>query len=305
MLEADWVYGWCERHLGATPIRELLSSTTMSSVVAVQLDDGRSVVLKKRPDEQGRAKHCVAVQVSLAAQGFPCSRPITGVAVVEGMATHAEEWLPGGTLMREDGAEAAQRSAALLADLMTRMEKLDARPPLPNPEWVRWDHTDPGTFPANARHDARAAVIPLPSWINETAQRVRTRMASASLPWVVGHADWEAQNLRWRGDEPHAVHDWDSLAYQPEAAIAGAAAGAFASTEIPSLAPLDSSRAFLAAYEESRRKPFTSEEANVAWAASLWPALHNARCEVLYEQALVAVTALERQVEARLALAGA
>ena len=305
MLEAAWVHVWCERHLGATPIRELLSKTTMSSVVAVELDDGRSVVVKKRPNEQGRAEHCIAVQVALAAEGFPCPRPITGVTVEEGMAIHAEEWLPGGTLVREDDEAAAQRSAALLADLMTRMEKIDARPPLPNPEWVRWDHSDPGTFPANARHDARAAVIPLPSWIEDSAQRVRARMASVSLPSLVGHADWEAQNLRWRGDQPHAVHDWDSLACLSEAAIAGSAAGAFASTEIPSLAPLDSSRAFLNAYEERRDRPFTTEETNVAWAASIWHAIHNARAEVLHEQPPVAFTALEAQVDERLALARA
>jgi hypothetical protein len=130
-------------------------------------------------------------------------------------------------------------------------------------------------------------------------------MRSVELPRVVGHADWEAQNLRWKGKKPHAVHDWDSLAYVSEAALVGAAAGDFASGKVPFLAPLDSSAAFLHAYEESRRRPFTSEETNVAWAASLWPSLHNARCEVLYEQPSVALASLEPQVEARLALARA
>jgi hypothetical protein len=41
---------------------------------------------------------------------------------------------------------------------------------------------------------------------------------AAGLPCVLGHADFEAQNLRWHGREVWAVHDWDSLAWQPEAA---------------------------------------------------------------------------------------
>jgi hypothetical protein len=305
MKPPNWVHVWCKHELGAAPVNELLSSVAMSSVVAVELDDGRSVVLKKRPDEQGRAKHCVSAQYWLAVGGFPCARPVTCATVIDGMAIHAEEWLPGGMLMREDDEEAARRSAVLLADLMVRLEGIDVHPPLPNPAWVRWDHTDPGIFPSYEWHDARATLMPLPAWIEEAAQRVRARMSSVALPRVVGHADWEAQNLRWRGHQPHAVHDWDSLAYLPEAAIAGAAAGDFASAEIPSLAPLDSSHAFLDAYEESRGRAFTTEETNVAWAASLWPTLHNARGEVLYEQPPVALTALEEQVDVRLALARA
>jgi Ser/Thr protein kinase RdoA (MazF antagonist) len=119
-----------------------------------------------------------------------------------------------------------------------------------------------------------------------------------------GHADWESQNLRWHGDRPWAVHDWDSLAWLPEAAIAGAACGAFASYAEPTLAPIASSEAFLDAYQRVRR-PFTAEELEVAWAASLWPALHNARGEALWDTPPVAITAVREQGAARLARAGA
>lgn len=122
------------------------------------------------------------------------------------------------------------------------------------------------------------------------------RLRQADLPSVIGHADWEAQNLRWHGSEPHAVHDWDSLAWLPEAAI-GAASGAFASTEIPDLAPLESSAVFVDAYEHGRGQAFTVDERQVAWAASLWPALHNARAEVLYGRTPLASHALANQAE--------
>jgi hypothetical protein len=116
----DWVYLWCQRILAAAPTKELLSSTAMSNVVAVELDDGRSVVIKRRPDEEGRAKRCVSVQCSLALAGFPCPRPLTDVTIIDGMAIHAEEWLPGGTLVQGDDQDAARSSALLFADLMAR-----------------------------------------------------------------------------------------------------------------------------------------------------------------------------------------
>ena len=74
------------------------------------------------------------------------------------------------------------------------------------------------------------------------------------------------------GTEPHVVYDWDSLAWLPEAAVVGAAAGMFASAEGPILAPLESSMAFLDAYQVSRGRKFSVEEREVAWAASIWPA---------------------------------
>jgi hypothetical protein len=97
-----------------------------------------------------------------------------------------------------------------------------------------------------------------------------------SPPWVRwDHADFEAQNLRWHGREVWAVHDWDSLAWQPEAALAGAASGAFASDGPPTLAPIESSEAFLVAYQDIRGRSFTAVEREIAWAASLWMAAYN------------------------------
>lgn len=278
----------------------------MSVVLGLELDDGRTVVLKARPaGQERRAASCVAVQRELAEQGFPCARPLTGVSLAGDRAVNAEEWRPGGEMMRDESEPAARRSAALLADLMARLEQLSAEPPLPNPEWVRWDHDGPGLFPVNPFHDPRAAVTPLPDVIPETARRARDRIRRAALDPVLGHADWEAQNLRWQEGRPHVVYDWDSLACLPEAAVVGAAAGAFASTEIPTLAPVAGSEAFLDGYAEARGRVSSAEELEVAWAASLWPALHNARGEVLWAQPPVALAALEAQAETRLRLARA
>jgi hypothetical protein len=129
--------------------------------------------------------------------------------------------------------------------------------------------------------------------------------ATAALPCVLGHADFEAQNLRWHGRQVWAVHDWDSLAWQPEAALAGAASGAFASAGPPVLAPIESSEAFLAAYQDIRGRLFTAAEQETAWAASLWMAACNAREEALLGSTTAGGDMLRAQAAERLCRANA
>ena len=109
----------------------------------------------------------------------------------------------------------------------------------------------------------------MPAYVADTAQRARRRILAAGLPCVLGHADFEAQNLRWHGQQVWAVHDWDSLAWQPEAALAGVASGSFASSGPPALASVESSKAFLVACQDIRGRMFTGAEQEIAWAASV------------------------------------
>jgi len=284
----------------------------MADVLGLRLADGREVAVKARPDQNGREATCLEVQRFLAERGFPCAAPLTGVTLHDGIAIHAEQWRPGGEMLRGDDPATAVLFAEQLARLVDLAADIEVGgtapgavpPPLPNPEWVRWDHPGPGPWPAISYHDARAARRPMPAGVEDAAVRIRERLALSRLPRMLGHADWETQNLRWIGDKPWAVHDWDSIAWLPEAAIAGAACGAFASAETPTLAPIAASAAFLDAYQAARR-PFTAEELEVAWAASLWLALHNARGEALWELPPVAIGAVADQAVERLSLAGA
>jgi hypothetical protein len=187
----------------------------------------------------------------------------------------------------------------VFARLMTELADVTVAPPLPNPRWVRWDHTDSGVWPAIDVLDDRDQSA-VPAYVVDTAERARGRILAAGLPCVLGHADFEAQNLRWHGRAVWAVHDWDSLAWQPEAALVGAASGAFVSAGPPTLAPIDSSDAFLTAYQDLRGHVFTAEEREVAWAASLWPAAHNARWEALHGDTPVSGLALTAQAAERL-----
>jgi Ser/Thr protein kinase RdoA (MazF antagonist) len=227
-------------------------------------------------------------------QGFPCPTPLTDAVFEGGFAVHAEQFVEGGEIETADTPAAAARSAALLGDLARRLAALDLQPPLPNPEWVRWD-----SLPE------RQALSAVPAWIDETQRRVHTKLAGCQLPGALGHVDWEAQNIRWKHRAPLVVHDWDSLAWLPEAAVVGTAAGVFASHGRPTLAPLVSSAAFLAAYEAERGAAFSPYEMEIAWAASLWVALHNARDELIYGRPLLSFARLEAQRAERLARARA
>jgi hypothetical protein len=299
----DWLPAWCLDHLGGEPAGVLFQLEQISMVFGLRLAGGTDVVVKARPDD-GRASSCVAAQARLAERGFPCARPLTRVTRVGQLAVHAEEFRPGGDVLRGDSPDVAVRYAQVFARLMAALAGVTVAPPLPNPRWVRWDHTDPGLWPAIDFLD-NSDQSAVPAYVVETAERARSRILAAGLPCVLGYADFEAQNLRWHGHQVWAVHDWDSLAWQPEAALAGAASGAFASSGPPTLAPVESSEAFLATYQDIRGRPFTAQEQQVAWAASLWTAAHNARWEAVRGDTPLSCEALRAQAAERLRRAGA
>jgi hypothetical protein len=299
----DWLPAWCLDHLGGEPSDVLFHLQQISMVFGLRLAGGRDVVVKARADD-GRAGSCVSAQARLAERGFPCARPLTPVVGVGSLAVHAEEFRPGGEVLHGDSPEIATRCAEVFAWLMAELADVTVAPPLPNPPWVRWDHTDSGVWPAIECLDNWDQSV-VPAYVVDTAERTRRRILAAGLACVLGHADFEAQNLRWHGQQVWAVHDWDSLAWQPEAALAGAASGSFASSGPPMLAPIESSEAFLAAYQDIRGHLFTAAEQEVAWAASLWMAAYNAREEALRGNTTVCRDALRAQAAERLGLANA
>jgi Ser/Thr protein kinase RdoA (MazF antagonist) len=299
----DWLAPWCEEHLGSAD-RVLFTSSQLSAVFGIRLDDGREVVVKARSEPKDRIASCLQAQEHLAAAGFPCPRPVTPPSAVGDLTVHAETLLAGGDLLRGTSDDVARKCAQGFAWLMTLLEPLQIRPPLPNPYWLRWEHLERGIWP-DVPWLAGGDSTGLPDFIIDTATRTGRRLHSASLPYVLGHGDFEAQNLRWKDCELWAVHDWDSLAWLPEAALVGAASGVFTSSEAPILAPLESSEAFLNAYQDRRGRRFTREEEEVAWAASLVAAVHDAREEALLRRPPVTTLPLSQQAEERLRRADA
>jgi hypothetical protein len=299
----DWLPAWCGDHLGSEPVDVLFQLHQTSMVCGLRLADGTDVVVKARAGE-GRAASCVAAQAWLAERGFPCARPLTAAAAVGSLAVHAEEFRTGGDVLPGDSPDVAVSYAEVFARLMDELNDLTVVPPLPNPRWVRWDHADSGLWPTIESLEVRDQNA-VPAYVVDTARRVRLRLLAADLPCVLGHADFEAQNLRWHGREVWAVHDWDSLAWQPEAALVGTASGSFSSTWAPTLASIESSEAFLTRYQDTRGRLFTAAEQEVAWAGSLWLAAHNARWEALHGDPPVSGNALRVQAAERLRRANA
>ena len=184
--------------LGGEPAGVLFQLEQVSMVFGLRLAGGTDVVVKARADG-GRAVPCVAAQARLAERGFPCARPLTPVVGVGSLAVHAEEFRPGGEVLYGDSPEVAVRCAEVFARLMTELAGVAVAPPLPNPPGCA------GTTPMPGRGRRSMSSI-----TGTRAPCPRTSLTRPCGPgggcWppaacVLGHADFEAQNLRWHGEQ--------------------------------------------------------------------------------------------------------
>jgi hypothetical protein len=260
---------WCERWLSAKPIGVIFASGHLSEVVGLRLADGREVVVKVRPSTP-RIGGCVEVQRHLWESGFPCPMPLAGPAGFEGRSATAEEYVPGGAQLERD-AESPRRFAELLWQLVDRCAHLAIDDRLnPPPPWVAWDHNQAGVWPLGDDGERDLNAHPEPRWLDEIGERTRKILNAFAAPLVIGHVDWECQNIRWKDGRALVVHDWDSAATRPEATVAGAASAVFTRTDVQSSSSIDESELFLDTYQRARGRAFTPDELAVAWAAGLW-----------------------------------
>jgi hypothetical protein len=295
---------WCLQRLGAEPVHILFQVKHISQVVGLRLADGRAVVVKIRPPAE-RLHACVLVQRHLGAAGFPCPEPLVGPVPFGQLTATAETFIPGGARLART-ADSPQRFARALARLVALAPPVSALPTLdPPPYWMQWDHDKPGTWPADPDVSLNAHVGP--AWLEELAQRVRRRLLQASnLPLVVGHTDWESQNLRWVNGALHVAHDWDSVASRSEATIAGVASIMFPSSgTLNEQASVEQSAAFLDAYAEARGRLWSDEEREVCWAAGLWVQAWKSKKAILTGAHSQVVDILATEVGERLRRAGA
>lgn len=303
-VQPDQLDAWCKQWLGAEPTQVLFEAGNLSDVIGLQLADGRAVVVKARPPVD-RILACVQVQHYLWAAGFPCPQPLVGPVPLGTLTATAEAFVPGGVQL-DPGTDSPQRVAALLAQCIRLAPPVEALSTLlPPPAWVQWDHDQPGIWPLPDDRPANLNEQQEPRWLDALALRVRQRLDQyQSLP-VVGHVDWEAQNLRWIERRPHVVHDWDSVASRPEAVIVGAAAAVFTATGAPlTEATIEETYVFLSAYEQARGQPWSSEERQVCWAAGLWVRAFNAKKEAVSGTGAPVLERLASEATERLRLAG-
>jgi hypothetical protein len=275
VLSAESLTGWCELSLGSPILVTLFERGNLSRVLGVRLADGREVVIKIRP-WQDRLLGCVAVQRHLASSGYPCPMPIGNLDRVDEWAVHAEDLVGGGH--QRDPNLGPGPYAVLLGELVAAAPDAARLPPLlPSPPWTAWDHPGATVWPERDDRGTNLNLFQGPAWIDDSARRVRDLLRTYRAPVRIGHGDWESQNIRWNGDKPLVVHDWDSVIAQPEAAIVGLAAAVWAAQGHPGeAATVAQTQRFIDAYSRARGD-WSSQDHAVAWSAGLWVRLFNAK----------------------------
>jgi Phosphotransferase enzyme family len=269
---------WCARWLGS-PVDEVLFETGfLSAVSGVRLADGRSVVIKaRRPAPRLQAAYLVHRHVWQC--GFPAPEPLVPPTPLgtEECAT-AERLLAGGESGGR-GPDDAARSAEALAWLIRVTASVGEIGSLsPSPPWVAWDHAGPGLWPDTDAVPGNLNDMPGPGWLDTAAARCRERLSRYQAPRVIGHGDWHMDNVLWSGGRLFAVHDWDSVVSQPEAAIAGIAAAIFPSKGGAwQTATIQESEQFLAAYIRASSRAWTRDDIEAFWAASVWTRAFDAK----------------------------
>lgn len=268
---AAWIT-WAEGAVEGKVATLLFRTGNLSTVLGLRLRDGREVVLKARPTA-GRHVGCTAVQRRLHEAGYPCPLPLVMTTLGDTDVT-IETHVPSGQQLALDAA-APPRFAAALAQLVHLASEVLEPPDVdPPPPWAAWDHVESRSWLQPSPPDGQPQA---PAWIARVARRAQQRLAADDSAPVVGHVDFESQNVRWVDGRLHCVHDWDSVAALSEPAIAGLAAAAFTATDhLASAASIRDSELFLSAYARARGRPWSAAELHVAWAAGVWVLAYNA-----------------------------
>jgi hypothetical protein len=288
---------WCSEQLGSPPAAELFRSGFLAAVVGLRLADEREVVVKVRPASP-RLVACVDVQRRLYEAGYPCPRPLSGPAPLgDGVAT-AEAYVPGGATL-PDGPHPSRRFAAAFALLITlaprpaEVASLD-----PPPSWAAWNVADGGLWP-RPEDDVDLNAVAGPDWIDRAGTLARDRLRAGASETVIGHCDWLAGNLRWRGNKLLVVHDWDSAAADSEAVLVGFAAALHSTLSQPANATVAETHEFLDAYCRARGRAFSTDELQRAWAAGVWTRAYDAKYQHVAGGPVVSLTETEARERLR------
>ncbi len=295
-----------ERNLGSRPMAELWRRAHLSTVSALELVDGRRVVVKIRPFAD-RLIGCSQTHRLMWSAGLPCPAPLGEPVRIDGQVVTVESLVEDGVAFKVAPSRSARSAAELarfvsIAPAVGEVSSLDPPPP-----WVWWNHDQGVIWPLPDDQDEDLNEHPGPDWLDEAATRTRNRLAEHDLGApVVGHCDWEEHNVMWRDDALHTVHDWDSVVALPEIVIAGTAASVHAVLGgRPGEASIPHMAQFIRAYEQARGLSWTTADREAAWAAGLWVRCFNAKKATLQPDGAPIVARLADEIEQRLSLAGA
>ena len=299
-VDPDDLAQWCLTYLGSPPGAELSRSGNLSAVIALRLVDGREAVVKIRPDSP-RVAACVEVQRRLFQAGYPCPRPMTDPAPFgSGLAT-AEAYLPGGDpLPTSDAATAFAEAFAWLIRLAPHPAEVPALDP--SPSWADWNRPGDALWPRPEGDAVDLNQIEGPQWIDDAGRLARDRLRTGGAEPVIGHCDWLAGNLRWKGDTLLVVHDWDSVISDSEDVLVGFAAALHPGRGASQLATTDDSERFRVAYSRARDREFSTDEVQRFWAAGVWTRAIDAKYQ--YAVGMPITSLSEQEARERLGRAG-
>lgn len=300
-VDAAGLAAWCTDHLGSAPAVELFRAGHLSAVIGLRLEDKREVVVKVRPASP-RIAACVEVQQRMFEAGYPCPAPLAGPAPLGARVATAEAYVPGG-----DVRPAAEHAVRLSAQAFAQLMELAPRPAevsslAPAPSWTAWNHVEPGLWPRPEDAEVNLNAVDGPEWIDRAASHARDRLRAGEPGAVIGHGDWLADNLRWRGDELLVVHDWDSAIADSEAVLVGFAAALYSPVSPDGLATVEDTARFLVAYCSARGLALTADELQRSWAAGVWTRAVDAKYQHVTGNPITSLS--ESEGRARLGRAG-
>ena len=274
------VDAFCAGRLGSRALRYFHCAVSVGAAFGVELTDGRRVLVKAHPLERSSAFLQAAhrVQAHVSAQGFPAPRPLAEPGPLPpGLAT-AEEWVDDGAPADAHRPEIRRALAAALARLIELGEPFRGEAALAEGfSILRGARLPPAPHSPIFDFDATSAGA---EWIDALAAEARARLLTSPGRLVVGHGDWSIKHFRFEGADVRVVYDWDSVTLAPEAFLVGTAAAHFTSEPPDWRAPAcEESVAFVAEYEDARRKPFTAAERAAVQAAIVFGTAYTSRCE--------------------------
>jgi hypothetical protein len=270
------------RLLGAPIERTDIFGAGVGCVHGGRLPDGRRVVVKLHaPRVSVRFLDAMQeVQRHLSADGFPCPQPLAGPVRFERATATAESLLDCGADADAHDPRVRRAMTAAFAWLVERCRPLVGLDALRDhsmrvPAGALWP------VPHEPRFDFEATSAGA-EWIDRIAAEALSILEAAGGDWVVGHADWRVEHMRFQRGAITAVYDWDSVRIDREPALVGAAAYAFTANwsrdDLVYLPTLEEALAFVAEYEEARGARFSAAEHRVARASLVYMMAYSARC---------------------------
>jgi hypothetical protein len=273
---------FCREQLGSGVAHALFHQSSIGAVSAVELRDGRRVVIKAHQPEwsESRLAEIVRLERQLASRGLWAPAVLLGpVPLGQGFAV-VEEHVDRGARADPHDPTIRRALAASLHEVIEALASFVGASSLPShllsalPAGALWPVPHSQLFDFERTREGADDIDAL-------AGEARACMAPAGRV-VLGHGDWRVEHVRFESAKPVVAFDWDSLCREAEPALVGFTAHAFCADwtreHHPQAPTFDEARAFVAEYEAARGKTFDIEERRLCGAAFTYSMAYTARC---------------------------